>query len=956
MQRILIFWLLLILGMIHWIQAHESIQYFFPVHNSTLNSRTSPIIIRPGTLLDPATIDYSKQILVKGSESGVHTGQIIFSSDKRTLIFKADRAFNPAETVTVNFLAGVKTLTGGTIPAFSYHFTVTPLQAPLNPYKYIPESNPVQQLLANNDSGIQNNALGDSLPPDFPRFTLEVFGTPAAGYLFISPTHFINGEGYNLMIKNSGELAYYKKIEDGVPVDFKVLPTGQLAYGQMFEFHTFVGGGPANFHVMDSSFSIVDTYQMGNEYLADSHEFQLLPNGHALMLSYDVQPVDMSQLVPGGHPGAMVAGSIIQELDVDKNVIFQWRSWDYFALTDSYNDLTLSLFDAIHINSLEMDHDKHLLVSTMALGEITKINRQTGDIIWRMGGKNNQFTFVNESTEFAPLYFMFQHDVRRIDNGNITMFDGGDHQMRPYSRVVEYQVDEVNKTVTKVWEYRHQPDIFTATMGNAQRLPNGHTLVGWGIASMYGHSAVTEVDANGNVVLELKFKALLQASYRAFRFNWDGGRPAANVLRYELLPGNTYSFDDEGQKTGISIKLNKMDGFGYNEARVKRYTYAPLKPQFLNKAPVVLPARIVVSQFNISNINGEISFDVDFYQFDQPESLIVYHREFEGNGLFEPLPTTYNHVTRKVIANMTKFGEFIFAYPDFQLQVFPPLLVSPIHSSAVDITKPVKLEWTPVGYVMDYQLQVATENNFANPVVDEEYLTEAVFYFTASTEPKTYYWRVKTFNDVGESAWSAVQTFRTQAPYIKVTFPNGNERLQRGLEHFIKWDDILEENVSIELYRDNSFVRLIDTTYSSGGYAWDIPANLALGANYKILIKSVANSSISDMSDAAFAIVDTVAAVQNLEPKLVDFQLHQNFPNPFNAVTKISYQLPSASFVSLKIFDIQGRVIQTLVNERQPANSYEISFDASKLAAGIYFYQLRAGAHFTQTRKLLFIK
>ena len=74
--------------------------------------------------------------------------------------------------------------------------------------------------------------------------------------------------------------------------------------------------------MMDSSYTIIDNFQMGNGYIADSHEFQLLPNGNVMMLTYDLQSVDMSQVVPGGHPGALVAGSVIQELDADKNVVF----------------------------------------------------------------------------------------------------------------------------------------------------------------------------------------------------------------------------------------------------------------------------------------------------------------------------------------------------------------------------------------------------------------------------------------------------------------------------------------------------------------------------------------------------------------------------------------------------------------------------------------------------------
>lgn len=96
-------------------------------------------------------------------------------------------------------------------------------------------------------------------------------------------------------------------------------------------------------------------------------------------------------------------------------------------------------------------------------------------------------------------------------------------------------------------------------------------------------------------------------------------------------------------------------------------------------------------------------------------------------------------------------------------------------------------------------------------------------------------------------------------------------------------------------------------------------------------------------------------------PLPVKFTLFQNYPNPFNPATTIKYSIPpdisnnGISLVTLKVYDILGRVTATLVNERKSAGEYEISFDASKLASGVYFYQLRAGS-FIQTRKMMLLR
>ena len=83
--------------------------------------------------------------------------------------------------------------------------------------------------------------------------------------------------------------------------------------------------------------------------------------------------------------------------------------------------------------------------------------------------------------------------------------------------------------------------------------------------------------------------------------------------------------------------------------------------------------------------------------------------------------------------------------------------------------------------------------------------------------------------------------------------------------------------------------------------------------------------------------------------------LHQNFPNPFNPTTKIQYSIPQSSNVVIKVFNILGREIETLVNEEKPVGTYEVNWNASNLTSGVYFYRLQAG-DFAQTRKMILLK
>jgi hypothetical protein len=103
---------------------------------------------------------------------------------------------------------------------------------------------------------------------------------------------------------------------------------------------------------------------------------------------------------------------------------------------------------------------------------------------------------------------------------------------------------------------------------------------------------------------------------------------------------------------------------------------------------------------------------------------------------------------------------------------------------------------------------------------------------------------------------------------------------------------------------------------------------------------------------------DYVTGVANKdEVRLADFQLLQNYPNPFNPTTKINYQLPASSFISLKIYDILGREIITLVNEEQAAGLHAVQWNGNnstglKVGSGVYFYQLKGSTGFGSSKKM----
>ncbi len=123
-----------------------------------------------------------------------------------------------------------------------------------------------------------------------------------------------------------------------------------------------------------------------------------------------------------------------------------------------------------------------------------KINRQTGDVMWRLGGAFNQFTFAGVGTE-EGLRQVAGNDFQRLPDGNYILFNNGNANGSRASQVHEYQLDETNKVATHVWQYVPTNNIATASRGSVQRLANGNTFIGWGVSTNGPNPDATEITA-----------------------------------------------------------------------------------------------------------------------------------------------------------------------------------------------------------------------------------------------------------------------------------------------------------------------------------------------------------------------------------------------------------------------------------------------------------------------------
>ncbi len=366
--------------------------------------------------------------------------------------------------------------------------------------------------------------------PDLSPPTVEVT-TPARGvapgYVFAAakngPGEIYPAQDGPMILDNEGRLVWFRPVqsEDQDAMDFKVQRyKGEPVLTWWQGTHSGYGNG--EYVIFDSSYREVARFRAGNGLDGDHHEFLISERDTALFTIYRRVAMDLSPL-GGPEKGAVIDG-IAQEVNIETGeVVFEWHSLEQVGLDESLSapapDLT-DAYDYFHINSIDVDHDGNLLVSARRTSAVYKIDRESGEVIWRLGGEKGDF-------EMGPgARFAYQHDARRNDDGTISVFDNRGLDMGEPSRGVVLELDERAMKATLVQEYTHPDSPFAPYQGNVQVLGNGNVFVGWGSAPY-----LSEYGPNGGLLFDARFPDDSE-SYRAFRSPWKGlpeDRPAVAV-------------------------------------------------------------------------------------------------------------------------------------------------------------------------------------------------------------------------------------------------------------------------------------------------------------------------------------------------------------------------------------------------------------------------------------------
>jgi hypothetical protein len=354
------------------------------------------------------------------------------------------------------------------------------------------------------------------VPADLPAYTVKSYPGAGTENVLLTPN-----SSYLLMVDRSGAPVYYRTFAPLYAQNFQqvTMATGQVVYAANVGNLNPQGWTLGNDHIMDQHFNDVADYQLGayaqhDALPAEAHEFLLLGDQHYVAMTFLQRTLDMSQYNPSWSNQAVVMSNLFQEVD-HGTVLFEWDSANVPALyqDSNYENAfdTASVSDYLHLNSITIDpSDQNFIVSFRHTSSIVKMDRHTGQILWTMGGKEDQFGLTAAQT------FNMQHYVRLQPDGSMTVFDN-EYPTNNQTRMLSFVLDEVNKKVTSFNVLYTKPasDPQTTFMGSMTPLSGGRIFCGWGgwYSAAFGLAASEE--SGGNLLWSIEFPEAGVFSYRA---------------------------------------------------------------------------------------------------------------------------------------------------------------------------------------------------------------------------------------------------------------------------------------------------------------------------------------------------------------------------------------------------------------------------------------------------------
>jgi hypothetical protein len=441
-----------------------------------------------------------RDIVVDGSRSGIHSGKLQAYSTGDGASFIPARGFQAGERVTVHAVlsAAHKTVAVGT------SFTIADI------YTLPKESSGQTQ---NPPVPTQSfHTRHDLRPPQV------IVGTPAStpslGDILISPDSGGVQAG-PMIIEPSGALVWFKPVRSGTEaMDLREQQYLGQAVLTWWQGEIIGGHGQGEDVVENTAYQRIATVRAGNGLYADLHEFQITPQGTAIITAYE--PVYRNLTSVGGSSHGIVDDSVLQEIDIRTGlVMFEWHALGHVALNESYArvpHIPDHVYDFFHINSIQQQNNGDLLIGGRNTWAVYLIDAHNGYVLWRLGGKRSTFTMTPTAR------FAWQHDAELLPDGTISLFDNEDSPPEgSSSRAIHMALDLQHKTAELIGSYEHPGTrLLSPSQGNVQLLSDEERFVGWGQAGY-----VSEFSSTGQLTFDMHLPPPVN-SYRAYRVAWNG--------------------------------------------------------------------------------------------------------------------------------------------------------------------------------------------------------------------------------------------------------------------------------------------------------------------------------------------------------------------------------------------------------------------------------------------------
>jgi hypothetical protein len=346
-----------------------------------------------------------------------------------------------------------------------------------------------------------------------------VQGRFGSGLVFAGPGSKDGAQPGPMIVDGKGHLVWFRPLGHGQwATNFKVQSyRGRSVITWWEGTVSKIGYGRGTGVIADHSYREIARIRGVNGRIADMHELLLTDQGTALFTCYPAR-VHTDLSVIGGPKSFPVLESVLQEVDIASGrLVREWRSLDHVSVAESYRPVSPG-YDYLHANSIAVLPDGNLLVSARNTWTVYKLDRDTGDVIWRLGGKHSHFRLGH------GVRFTWQHDARLVGTNRITLFDDGfDGRARSetQSRAIAIDLDFNRRTAKLAHEYLHpKASLSSSSMGSVQTLPSGDVVVGWG-----SEPYISQFTADGRVRADLRMPPQ-QQSYRGYHQHW-AGQPAA---------------------------------------------------------------------------------------------------------------------------------------------------------------------------------------------------------------------------------------------------------------------------------------------------------------------------------------------------------------------------------------------------------------------------------------------